>query len=87
MVCSGKHIANPIPIGEWGCPKCGSKDFIIEDPENPDCEKDHVNDYVFCNECRYSAVLAVITRNYWKKKGINYAKCPHCNGTGQIEEK
>jgi len=87
MVCNGKHIGNPVPLKDWKCPRCGNVDgFICDDPENPECEMEHPDDYVSCYKCGFGASMAVVTRSYWKAKGVKWIKCPHCKGTGQIRE-
>lgn len=75
-----------MPNDDWKCPKCGAGPdaFAIWDPLVASCEGEHEADVAECTDCGYSATLKTVTNNYWKAKGIEYVKCPHCNGTGQV---
>jgi rubredoxin len=86
--CSKLHIKNPIPDSDWKCPKCGAdnSNFAIWDIIHEDCDADHSDDYASCNKCGYGATLGTITKNYWKNKGIEWIKCPHCKGSGKIAQ-
>jgi len=90
MLCNEKHIKNPIPSEDWKCPKCGANNesFAIWDTNyDPECDGEHPDDVASCTACGYSATVATVTRNYWKKKNIVYVKCPHCHGTGELPKK
>lgn len=84
--CTRRHLSRPIPQEDWKCPKCGKVDTFACWDADFDCSLDHADDYAFCTECEYGSSLGRLTKAYWKNKGKTFIKCPHCNGTGQMEE-
>jgi DNA-directed RNA polymerase subunit RPC12/RpoP len=84
-MCTRKHIKNPIPEGDWLCPKCGSKEGFACWDADLGCDLDHIDDYASCTECGYGVMLGKLTKKYWEIKNTVWIKCPHCNGTGEIK--
>ncbi len=85
--CTKKHIENPIPDKEWLCPNCGADadHFYIDvaDMED-DCELSHKDDVAVCMRCQRAWKLPALIK-LWAKKH-NMIKCPHCKGTGWVDQ-
>jgi hypothetical protein len=83
MVCTRKHIKDPIPEDTWICPKCGDE-CCLDDPDDDDCSNIHSDDWIICQNirCGHSEKVTSYFRRYLKEH--SQVPCPHCKGTGYI---
>ena len=86
MECNVKHTPYQPTDAEWICPKCkvDVNSFYIQDSENHDCAKLHINDELGCTNCGYYITGKQFANMLQKRK--NLISCPHCHGTGLIQK-
>ena len=85
MICNAKHTEYNPSEEEFVCPKCGSIDFFIDyipEDANEECEKLHVDDFIYCDKCQYETTGKKFAEYVIKQK--NLVKCPHCKGKGMV---
>jgi len=86
MGCTRKHTKYQIEAADWACPKCDNGDgFFLESDslsEDDDCSLMHMDDYVVCYACNYSASANSFAKHVQKKK--NMIQCPCCKGKGFV---
>lgn len=83
--CIGSHTKYQPRKGEWKCPKCGSDNWIIEEPSDlsgSDCELLHEDDELVCLDCSHGRSGKTFAAKL--QKAANMVTCPHCNGSGLV---
>ncbi len=85
--CTVKHTKYQVSDAEWSCPRCGegNEHFTIEmsaDGSHPDCAAIHVEDEVYCTNCKYGWSGESATKALMKKH--NRVCCPTCKGAGTV---
>lgn len=85
--CKRKHIETKIPLHHWICPSCHSTEFYYSWGEDHKvaCFDLHEDDVCCCRNCGYN-IPAHLFIKMWKNKNKGKVICPHCNGTGLIDE-
>jgi Zn finger protein HypA/HybF involved in hydrogenase expression len=85
--CKRKHIETKIPLHHWICPSCHSTDFYYRWGEDYKvaCFALHEDDVCWCRNCGYN-IPAYLFVKMWKNKNKGKVICPHCDGTGLIDD-
>jgi hypothetical protein len=85
--CKRKHIKTKIPLHHWICPNCYSREFYYchDKDYKESCFDLHEDDICRCRNCGYNIPGWLFVR-MWKNKNKGKVICPHCNGTGLIDE-
>jgi hypothetical protein len=85
--CKRKHIETKIPLHHWICPNCYSRKFYYchDKDYKESCFDLHEDDICRCGNCGYN-IPAYLFVKMWKNKNKGKVICPHCNGTGLIDE-
>ena len=87
MVCDLKHTKPNIDGADWKCPKCGSKDWFIDDAVegSEDCDLVHPDDGLRCSDCGHETSGRAFTAAFVRKQ--NLVPCAACHGKGYVNGK
>lgn len=85
--CKRKHIDLEIPFDHQIYPRCNSRNFHYNWPEDYkiDCYVPHEDDIWTCSNCNYQIEMKRYIEN-WREKHPGKKKCPCCDGTGLVDE-
>lgn len=90
MKCTRKHTKYQVEDADWACPECGATsdkgdgNFVLESEAltADECPLMHMDDYVVCYACNYTASANSYANRVQKQK--NLVPCPCCKGKGFV---